>query len=511
MAWKPTLSNAQQNHQGGRLHEWLSVSALLLLATFWRFYQVRPLVLPAWVDAVHHTLLVRILLEQGWLPTTWAPYLPQTPFYYHFGFHVTAALLARATGMTGLALGQAVLMTGQLWQVLLVLAIYWLARTLLIEHEPAFLAALLVTFVAEMPAFYASWGRYPLLAGATLLIFAMAAATTRRWPLLTLLIALTALTHYYALFLLILFLAISWLWHPRQRLPLWLSGTAAAVLVSPWLWRVWTLGHQWGGIATALDEDGNRARYLLGLLGPWHNYGLLLLAGIGYGLMLRALYQRADVARHWGPLSLWTFCLLFLLGPWAVQPFRSDHAALLLFIPAVLFAALALTAFKRPYYRWTILLLLVLWGMIATRNLIRPDTMLADAGDVAALHWLDSNTAPDAKFLIDGAPWFGLWRGIDGGWWITPLTGRATVLPPLAYAWSVPPIIANYTAPTAQLAALADTDPAQYCQALPLLMQTVAATYYYTDAVQPQACNMLRLVYQNASGVHLYQLLPLAP
>lgn len=508
MAQSPTLPGSQQSSQGGRLHQGLSVSALLLLATLWRFYQVRHLVLPAWVDGVHHTLLVRILLEQGWLPTTWAPYLPQTPFYYHFGFHVTAALLAKATGMTGLALGQALLIAGQLWQVLLVLAIYWLARTLFIAHEPAFLAALLVTFVAEMPAFYVSWGRYPLLAGATLLILAMAAATAQRWWFLSLLMALTALTHYYALFLLALFLVISWLWHPRQRWPLFLSSTVAAVLVSPWLWRVWTMGNQWGGISSHLGEEGNSEHYLLTLLGPWHNYGLLLLAGFGYVLLLRTLYRRASADYHWGPLSFWTLGLLLLLGPWAVQPFRADHAALLLFIPAVLFAVVAVSHLKRPHYRWTVLLLLVLWGMGATRNLVRPDTILADAGDVAALHWIESNTAPDAKFLIDGAPWFGLWRGVDGGWWITSLTGRPTVLPPLAYAWSAPTVIANYTAPTAQLAALANTAAPLYCNELPRLMRAVAATYYYTDAVQPKQCATLRLVYQNPTGVSLYQLLP---
>lgn len=504
MNFFPVSSFSTVGDKSNRFHQWLSVIALLLLVTGWRFYQVRHLALPAWVDSVHHTLLVRILLEQGTLPDTWAPYLPTTPFYYHFGFHLSAALLAKVTDMTGLALGNAVLVAGQLWQVLLVLALYLLARTLFAVHEPAFIAALLVSFVAEMPAFYVSWGRYPLLAGATLLIGAMAAATARRWLLLTLLTAFTALTHHYALFLLALFFLTSWLLRPEARRPLFLSGVTAALLVSPWLWRVWRLGQQWAGVAQP-GADSSPNAYLLTLLGPLHNYGLLLIALVGYGLLLWTLYQKPIMARPWWPFALWTFLLLLLLGPWALPPFRADHAALLIFLPAALFATLALTRLPTPVYRWSVLLLLLLWGMAATRNLVRPDTILADAGDVVALQWIDAQTAPDTKFLIDGAPWFNVWRGVDGGWWITPLTGRATVLPPLAYLWGEADEVAGYSAAAAQLATIATTPPPVYCDQLLALMAEAAAALYYTHTVSPRTCPQLTLVYEGATGVQIFR------
>lgn len=490
------------------LHQWLSVSGLLLLVTAWRFYQVRHLALPAWVDSVHHTLLVRILLEQGTLPDTWGPYLPTTPFYYHFGFHLSAALLAKITGMTGLALGDAVLVAGQLWQVLLVLALYLLARTLFLAHEPVLIAALLISFVAEMPAFYVSWGRYPLLAGATLLIGAMAAATARRWLLLTALTALTAITHHYTLFLLALFVAISWLLRPEARRPLFLSSLTAALLVSPWLWRVWHLGQQWRGVAAPQGDDRTLNTYLLTLLGPLHNYGLLLVALVGYGLLLRTLYQERSTVRIWLPFALWTLCLLCLLGPWSPPPFRADHAALLLFLPAVLFATLALTRLPGQLYRWGALLLLLLWGMTATRNLVRPDTILANAGDVAALHWIDMQTPPTARFLIDVAPWFNVWRGVDGGWWITPLTGRATVLPPLAYLWGGVEEIAGYSAAAAKLAALSALPSPMYCNQLLTLLDETEADFYYTHSPRPYDCPQLPLIYQDATGVRVYQRQP---
>lgn len=491
--------------QADRAQGWSSVIGLLLLVTLWRFYQVRQLALPAWVDSVHHTLLVRILLEQWWLPNTWGPYLPDTPFYYHFGFHASAALLAWLTGMTGLELGNAVLIAGQLWQVLLVLAIYLLARALLHEHEPAFIAMLLVSFVAEMPAFYVSWGRYPLLAGATLLILAMAAVTAHRWRWLTMLIALTAITHHYILLLLIIFLVVSWLLTPGQRIPLFCSGTAAAILVSPWLWRVWRLGQHWAGVETRVDDDSRVASYLLTLLGPLPNYSLLLIAFIGYFLIVRHMRHGSTPWRAWLPLGVWTVLLVAFLGPWELQPFRADHAALLLFLPAVLFASAALSQIRQSLYRWALILLLLLWGMWATRNIVHPATILASADDVAALRWLAVHTAPDARFLVDVAPWFGLWRGVDGGWWITPLTGRPTVLPPLAYAWSKAAILTNYTTPAATLATLYTSPPASYCARLLTLMHEVAADYYYTHMIQPQSCPLLRVVYHSQAGIQLYQ------
>ena len=57
--------------------------------------------------------------------------------------------------------------------------------------------------------------------------------------------------------------------------------------------------------------------------------------------------------------------------------------------------------------------------------------MLADQSDAQALTWIQTHTSPQARFLIGVAPWpsFG-YRGTDGGWWILPITGRQTLLPP---------------------------------------------------------------------------------
>src|SRR5512140_1368437 len=149
----------------------LALAALLLLVA-WRLYQARTLALPAWVDSVHHTLLVRIILERGGLPPDWSPYLA-VPFYYHFGFQLAAACFA---AWAQLDPPQAVLIFGQVMNALVALSVYRLGKALGWDWRRAGLAGLLVGFFFTMPAYYLTWGRYTLLAGLVVLPLGMAAA-----------------------------------------------------------------------------------------------------------------------------------------------------------------------------------------------------------------------------------------------------------------------------------------------------------------------------------------------
>jgi len=137
----------------------------------WRFYQVRELVLPAWVDSLHHVLITRVMLETGGVPATLDPYLA-VPFYYHFAFH---AISAAFSFWSSLPPEQSVLVIGQVLNAAVALSVYRLGLSLWHDWRRAGLAALLVGFVSHMPAYYATWGRYTLLAGLVLLPLGMAA------------------------------------------------------------------------------------------------------------------------------------------------------------------------------------------------------------------------------------------------------------------------------------------------------------------------------------------------
>ncbi|MEP7188237.1 MAG: DUF6541 family protein, partial [Roseiflexaceae bacterium] len=61
-----------------------------------------------------------------------------------------------------------------------------------------------------------------------------------------------------------------------------------------------------------------------------------------------------------------------------------------------------------------------LWGAWNLRDVVNPATVLATPADVAAISWAAQHTPPDARFLINAAPWLNTGRGADGGWWLLP-------------------------------------------------------------------------------------------
>ena len=154
----------------------IALFALLAALIAWRFFQVRGLAFPPWVDAPHHVLIVRKIMETGILPADLNPYLPVT-FYYHFGFHVVTALFA---GISGLPLEKAALAMGQILNAAVSLSVYSLGRVVWSDPRRAGVAALLTALVSQMPAYYATWGRYTLISGLVLLPLAMAALLENR-------------------------------------------------------------------------------------------------------------------------------------------------------------------------------------------------------------------------------------------------------------------------------------------------------------------------------------------
>jgi hypothetical protein len=57
--------------------------------------------------------------------------------------------------------------------------------------------------------------------------------------------------------------------------------------------------------------------------------------------------------------------------------------------------------------------------------------------DIAALNWIRENTPEDARFYINTTHWQnGVYRGVDGGGWILPYTGRWALVPTVFYGFS---------------------------------------------------------------------------
>ncbi len=159
-----------------------------------------------------------------------------------------------------------------------------------------------------------------------------------------------------------------------------------------------------------------------------------------------------------------------LLLPIRIGRFRPDHAAVVLFIPVVMLAAKGLTLLPNRSLTWLSVGLLVLVGVWQTRDIINQETVIADQNDLLALEWIADNTAADTVFLIDTTPWSGIWRGFDGGWWVTPLTGRRTNPPPAVYGWGDKAISVEITNVARRTYLLPDLDGDSYCRELDQLM-----------------------------------------
>ena len=460
---------------GGRVHfsrqNLLNFLLILLAAVVmiaWRLVQARTLVFPAWVDSVHHVLIVQKILDAAGIPQTLGPELA-VPFTYHYGFHITTALFSFISGLQPL---NAVLWFGQVINALVALGIYRLSKSLWHSKRKAGIAALFVTFAFQMPAYYLTWGRYTLLTGLLVLLPAMAAVVDllvngkgRQAVLrLALLTAALALIHYMALLFLGLFMGCVLMerlfvmltqFRSPQGKQLWwawrwsvIAALAGLLVAAPWLLRMLRSQQAVTTIAVNLpSKEGftSSFNYILYLMGPIHNYILLGIAALGLILVWFQKKSRGFAA--------WTTLMILLSLPWGLQlgPFRPDHFAIVLFIPASLLLANGLVwvfdglsrRFKKPALFNAALGVVVtaglLWGAWKTVDILNPVTVLADQSDLAAIDWIKENTPSDARFLANTTVWqFASYRGVDGAYWITPLTRRYSVAMPALYGYAAP-------------------------------------------------------------------------
>lgn len=532
---------------------WLVIlgGALLLAALLaWRFYQARMLVLPAWVDSVHHTLIVRKIAEYGGVPPDLTPYLP-VPFYYHYGFHLITALFVY---WSGLPVEQAVLWFGQVINAGVALSVYRVARVMCSSGEPALgtvtpervsfyravVAAALVGFAFQMPAYYLTWGRYTLLTGLLVLGPAIAAAyevyqnprSRSAHIRLALLSAGLCLVHYLGVVLFVLFLGVLGLaslvrvfsQRSARMLPWQMAFYSAlgAGLAAPWLWRVWSYNRQdmvrmvlpSGGEAAA-NTSAEYLNYIYYLLGPRHSFTLLILGAVGLVFALRRSGLR--------PLIVWSILLALLTLPWGLRfgPFRPDHYAIVLFFPAAILladllvnAAASLGWVFRPWAGRAALVLvagiIVLWGLRETRVVLNPVTIFATAADVAALDWVEENIPEQARFFITPALWQNqVYRGTNGGFWLLPLTGRGTLVPPVIYDWGPK----EYDELIGSWASRAEKITGCTPEFWQLVRDAQLTHVYLRDgqgSLRPSAldqCPRLRKVYQQDS-VFIYEIIP---
>ncbi|HZU86109.1 MAG TPA: hypothetical protein VFF78_01420, partial [Anaerolineaceae bacterium] len=299
-----------------------------------------------------------------------------------------------------------------------------------------------------------------------------------------------------------------------------LVSTAMGVLLAwPWLLRMLTYQASSFDVSLNLPDSLDALKslegtvnYLLYLIGPEHSHFLMILAGIS---LVYVLWRGGG---RW--LALWGLMLLFLALPFGLKlgPFRPDHAAIVLFLPAALLVAHLLVEAAGALGRVTlprasslvlglVSFLLFILGLVKTADVINSSTVMVDQADMAALRWIEDNIPPTARFYINSTPWLGKsYRGVDGGYWIMPQTGRWTSIPTSFYTLAEAGYV-EYILSLAQRSAEVEGCSVEFWK----LMRDGAFTHLYIrqgkGAIQPYDlwnCPRLQRVYY-LDGVFIYE------
>ncbi len=325
---------------------------LVGLALLVRLHVVRDLPTGLFGDSVHHTLIAQLLVEQGGLFQSWQPYVPLTTMTYHFGLHANVAFVH---WLTGIAVPQALLLTGQVLNTVVVLGLVALITALGGSLRAGIWAVLLAGFVITIPAHYVVWGRYTQLAGQIVLIAAVVSwmllaqhtrndavpptlhgwrgvvglvlAAWREVLLAALLSAAMVLTHYrvtvFAAVLSISYLLAVVLVARSPRLlgllaaRATLGGLIALLIALPWLLNIVQKGYLLGNTLAFVGGYVGSERVELAVSVPpidplYLPRAVLALAVLG---LLIALWQRAW---QWSLLAVWAVLIVASMVPRAV-------------------------------------------------------------------------------------------------------------------------------------------------------------------------------------------------
>ena len=456
----------------------LFVLSLILFTRFWVIHFVD---VPMWGDGYQHTMIAQLLVDHGGLFNSWLPYADLQTLTYHFGFHAASAVFH---WISDVGVPQAVLWTGQILNVLAVIALYPLATRVGKGNRWAGLVAVFVAgLLSPMPMYYVNWGRYTQLAGQVILpgVIYLAWVTLesrpteikwqvmghripfdpRRMVLLWVVLGGLALTHYRVLiFALVFFVAFFILYVRRQTwrallVQIFWIGIGAGLLFLPWFIHVFAgkillivaaqLGTPVAAVSTGVQEYnaiGDLSSYLP--LSLW----VLLAASIIWGLWRR----EKGVAL----VSLWWFFILLAANPqWLHLPGEGALTSFAVFIaayiPAGVLSGYLLGQIANSKSRIQgvpislalsvlVTVIVIVGGIWGARQ--RMDDLqvipsaLVTRPDIRAAEWVQENTPQDARFLVNSFFAYGDTAivGSDGGWWLPLLAHRRTALPPLNYS-----------------------------------------------------------------------------
>jgi hypothetical protein len=384
------------------------------------------------------------------------------------------------------------LWTGQILNALAVVALYPLAMRVAGNRWAGVGAVLVAGLLAPMPMYYVNWGRYTQLAGQVIFPGAiyLAWATLeakphkiespvlwhRRIPLDVGQMALTwlilgglALTHYRVLIFAILFFGTFFIlrttrdtWRTLLSRTFWL-GAGAGLLFMPWFIHTFAgkilliFSTQLSTSAVAVPTStqqynsiGDLSSYLPMALwwllpvsiiwGLWRRNKDVVLIGFWWFLILLAANPQWLRLPGEGALSNFAVFIAAYIPVSVLAGYLLGQVASYKARPAAIGSADGLKVTSEPkFLAITLLILALVIGTWGARQRLRDFNVMAGAlatrPDIRAAEWIQKNTFPDARFLVNSFFAYGdtVIVGSDGGWWLPLLGQRQTTLPPLNY------------------------------------------------------------------------------
>jgi len=224
-------------------------------------------------------------------------------------------------------------------------------------------------------------------------------------------------------------------------------GMSTFLLTIPWMWPNLTrlLPAALEVKAPALVEPFSDFswRFLTSALGLY----VMIVAGLGllWGIIRNKGLVFITLVWICGLFLLANLSTLHLPGGWLIN---NTSVEIILFIPFSISGGFFvgdvsqiidnnLKGLWKRLYRVSISFLLVFISFIAAIKLVpilNSATILFRQDDYPAMEWINDNIPINDTILINPFNWgYGLYAGNDGGYWITPLTGRKTMPPPVLY------------------------------------------------------------------------------
>jgi hypothetical protein len=426
---------------------------LLLLLLFGIFFFLRlafvaKSLLPLYFDSAHHYLTIKNLL--GDLASNQAaPFRWPTGVYYHIGFQLLSAMV---TSTLRADVNDVMLILGQMIVATIPFSVFFPIKHETRSNGAGLFALFLAGFGWYMPAYTVNWGKYPALISLPLVVFVLSLAylavryrtsiSGRKYLALIVLlfsgILLTAFVHSRSL---VIFGIIA------------LSG----IIVAAWsklpnLPRVILVCAVLLGILVEISLI--RTKDVFGpLFDPYWNRGLFITSLV---LVLSLFAQKAYPRLTFACILAIFFLLGALFVPVSVPGYGEltlldrPFVEMILYLPLALLGGAGLAGLeqtlqplttRRQAVRWgagSVFIGLILVNALLNYTLYPSDCCsIVSRDDLVAIDWLDKHLPPEARILIASTElrvlasdsFQGAVNG-DAGAWITPLTGRPTLLLP---------------------------------------------------------------------------------